>query len=634
MDDGWLMGSTEGREAPERPRAWHAWNLHEDNLVVSGGGPSEMRSGEQGRALGFGRDGGCVVVAPGLWPAVRAQSVPLMRSRAGWSGWARSAGDVNLLLGSLLAHATKPEHAAHADTQTWSADELLLWQFMAATQQRWIFMGVVQSMSERSSDPAAFRALLLSLLENPLDTFSAHPCRVRYHRARCFRVILQQSKTDSSVNFDAKSSQQMPSVSKQQSLSSSPGESPMQHPPTFFSGGTSGADCCSGNAARPACQELAEAYQKVLHDIVERRLGSWQQIFEAVSAFPMCDRLFVYLHILPLDNDALCRVLFAEVQRCRTRCDFFVFALVGFSDLDVIRTLAVSRIRHMGDVQGAALITLYAVQFAIRVGRSVSDTDWLMPECFGPYASLLDRWGLFTERALFLKAAHGALREMATRSSQANAASMSRDISLQRMSSKITNPLTWTRSVDAVCYYCNRSLRFTSSGPKPSSYKSSNTPNKALPVGVRVGDMSHLQSSGQAQGGFGKLRVSCCTNCGKQLPRCVVCRVCVDMANPTVERALQKSRSSTECTTPDPPAAVSALTATQQGASRMAPPNASPRVVQATVFVPPTATSRADWMSFCTRCQHGGHAAHLQSWYADHQQCASTGCDCICTEFQ
>jgi hypothetical protein len=36
------------------------------------------------------------------------------------------------------------------------------------------------------------------------------------------------------------------------------------------------------------------------------------------------------------------------------------------------------------------------------------------------------------------------------------------------------------------------------------------------------------------------------------------------------------------------------------------------------------------WFTWCQHCRHGGHAACLNDWFADHGSCGVNGCDCAC----
>lgn len=37
-----------------------------------------------------------------------------------------------------------------------------------------------------------------------------------------------------------------------------------------------------------------------------------------------------------------------------------------------------------------------------------------------------------------------------------------------------------------------------------------------------------------------------------------------------------------------------------------------------------------DWLTWCQKCFHGGHAGHYETWFAQHSVCPVNGCDCRC----
>jgi hypothetical protein len=56
------------------------------------------------------------------------------------------------------------------------------------------------------------------------------------------------------------------------------------------------------------------------------------------------------------------------------------------------------------------------------------------------------------------------------------------------------------------------------------------------------------------------------------------------------------------------------------------PRDAFPLAVQS----PPPALGFQDWWAWCQRCKHGGHTAHLASWFQSHDQCPVSDCNCNC----
>jgi hypothetical protein len=38
-----------------------------------------------------------------------------------------------------------------------------------------------------------------------------------------------------------------------------------------------------------------------------------------------------------------------------------------------------------------------------------------------------------------------------------------------------------------------------------------------------------------------------------------------------------------------------------------------------------------DWFTWCQTCRHGGHAGHVQDWFASHEECPVAECTCKCS---
>ncbi|XP_050419216.1 GATOR complex protein MIOS-A [Patella vulgata] len=41
-------------------------------------------------------------------------------------------------------------------------------------------------------------------------------------------------------------------------------------------------------------------------------------------------------------------------------------------------------------------------------------------------------------------------------------------------------------------------------------------------------------------------------------------------------------------------------------------------------------TPISDWFTWCQSCRHGGHAAHISTWFREHSECPVTACSCKC----
>ena len=86
--------------------------------------------------------------------------------------------------------------------------------------------------------------------------------------------------------------------------------------------------------------------------------------------------------------------------------------------------------------------------------------------------------------------------------------------------------------------------------------------------------------------------LSCCPRCRKPLPRCSICLLSLGCSNPYMELMNRG--------------------AAHDGSSSLA------------------SLPFAEWFTWCKRCKHGGHAHHLVGWFANHDTCPVSGCDCQC----
>jgi hypothetical protein len=91
--------------------------------------------------------------------------------------------------------------------------------------------------------------------------------------------------------------------------------------------------------------------------------------------------------------------------------------------------------------------------------------------------------------------------------------------------------------------------------------------------------------------------LSCCPHCRKPLPRCSVCMLSLGALNPFLDLQARAGRSGRQ--SPDDLTTASNL-------------------------------PFAEWFSWCMRCKHGGHAHHMVGWFANHEVCPVSGCNCRC----
>ena len=145
--------------------------------------------------------------------------------------------------------------------------------------------------------------------------------------------------------------------------------------------------------------------------------------------------------------------------------------------------------------------------------------------------------------------------------------------------------------VFARCVFCSHSL-VTNAGFRHSG-RSPQPDARAGPSGRQ-----------QARSG-GAVKVTACPRCKKPLPRCAICQQHLG------------------CPDPDPLLDQSRLSA--KGQER--PSQEATRQVHWDAV----SSSFGHWMVWCQSCRHGGHAAHVQTWFEQHSECPVVGCSCRCS---
>ena len=130
-------------------------------------------------------------------------------------------------------------------------------------------------------------------------------------------------------------------------------------------------------------------------------------------------------------------------------------------------------------------------------------------------------------------------------------------------------------------------------------------------------------------------RIRTCPACVKPLPRCSVCMLAMDAANPA---AIDTSRRQKLQLQPaklgqQPPnvrtTLANSLFALADNASR----NVARCVLCRCCYchqVDAAAAGFERWFTWCQCCHHGGHAECLRSWFELHTVCPVSGCKCIC----
>ena len=110
--------------------------------------------------------------------------------------------------------------------------------------------------------------------------------------------------------------------------------------------------------------------------------------------------------------------------------------------------------------------------------------------------------------------------------------------------------------------------------------------------------------------------ISCCPNCKKPLPRCYVCLLYMGLVNPQLEYNRIARQRQLLTAKPKPGAQqVAAVEDTNKDRDKEDRHNV---------------LDFGKWFTWCQHCRHGGHAACLNDWFADHGSCGVNGCDCAC----
>lgn len=287
------------------------------------------------------------------------------------------------------------------------------------------------------------------------------------------------------------------------------------------------------------------------------------------TSLSLCDRVGFACRFLPREE------LYLFIEKCIDACqvtgDCEGVTITGI-EKDGIKILQ-SYVDRYTDVQTAALVT----------SRVVFPADWteereIALEWLDAYRSLLNSWQMWQSRAMFDVDRAELLRKVKLKMTGGKQP-------IRRISSgkKMSGPRQPDPDIqafvpaqlDARCNYCSMSLGLKNQDAHASLWLS-----KMKPI------------------------LSCCPQCRKPLPRCAICMLSLGALNPYVE--LTKASSG--------------KTKSGGGVSSQPPDDLSSLAT----------LPFAEWFTWCMRCKHGGHAHHLVGWFAKHEVCPVSGCDCKC----
>lgn len=267
-----------------------------------------------------------------------------------------------------------------------------------------------------------------------------------------------------------------------------------------------------------------------------------------------------------LDQDRLQAHLFKCLERCQQVGNVEGLVISGLSK-EGIKILQ-AFVDRTSDVQTAALV----------VSRVLLPQDWALErkvcmEWVESYRSLLNTWQMWQSRAMFDVDRAEALRRVKAKGGDLGGG-VARRMQNRRQGSRIADQDVLSSipaALDARCNYCSSSLALKRHEGNANQWLS-----KMKPV------------------------LSCCPQCRKPLPRCAICLLSLGALNPYMQLTRERSR-------PTPRGGNSTNTQDNLGALPL-----------------------AEWFTWCMNCKHGGHAHHLVGWFADHETCPVSGCECHC----
>ena len=299
--------------------------------------------------------------------------------------------------------------------------------------------------------------------------------------------------------------------------------------------------------------------------------GGLDQVLDNTQ-LSLCDRVGFACRFLPQRDLKL--YLVKSIDSCQASGDIEGLVVTALSKPG-IHILQAFMDRH-ADVQTAALV----------VGRTILPSDWIVErkictEWVESYRGLLNSWQMWQSRAMFDVDRAELLRNIKARTSEGipvaaggkgtNSTGRRVAVQLRRPGSRPLDPdilPAVPAQLDARCNYCS------------------------TPIGLK-------RHEGNANQWLSKMKpvLSCCPQCRKPLPRCSICLLSLGALNPYMELTRERGRGG--------PKAADDLSSLAN-------------------------LPFAEWFTWCMRCKHGGHAHHMVGWFANHETCPVSGCECQC----
>lgn len=278
--------------------------------------------------------------------------------------------------------------------------------------------------------------------------------------------------------------------------------------------------------------EFEDPYANAILALVSH--GDWKDVLP-VPNLPLEDRLGIAL--MYLNDDDLIEYTNKVLAECTVMGDLEGIALTGLTDLAI--PLFENFVSKQFDVQTPTLALAYACP---RYFTDPRVTVWRET-----YRSYLDTWQLFLERASF--------------------DIESTQLSTSRRSKKTLFPQPGGVSIR--CGYCDQSLhRESTREPDSSSKTKQSQPRDKLSNDARLG--------------------TSCPQCGRHMPRCVICMIPVGSPDPHTKGAMARQTSEAE--------------------------------------------AMDHFINLCRGCWHVSHSVHAEEWFERHETCPIADCDCRCVE--
>lgn len=303
------------------------------------------------------------------------------------------------------------------------------------------------------------------------------------------------------------------------------------------------------------------------------------------STLPLSDRVAFACRFLPSDD--LRAFLQQSADECEQKGRLEGLVLTGLNDNGV--RLLQKYLDDTGDIQTLAIL-------AARLPAAYVDNTVPLKKWITVYQDVLNEWQLFHQRARF------DVRRTEFEDFLTNFEKLAREPDADDLQAELSGPSSplIPPQLHVRCNYCSTSL--------------------SLAGLLRLGG-SHSSWLSKA-----KPKVTCCPSCHKPLPQCALCLLPFGSLNPYFELAHRRSKQTADSVSG---ALMSSSALDSTGMLR------SSRIVRdgdREALGQLSSIPFVEWFTWCQACKHGGHAHHLADWFAEHQTCPVTDCDCRCRD--